>query len=76
MKRFCLSCGEPLDYCLARQRKYCSDTCSNREQRRKLFGKPRTLVSHFQLFKNIVAASQSAEEFTTLYQQYFEEDSK
>lgn len=68
MKRFCRQCGAEL---FPSRRKFCSASCA---QKYKYSTNPDTIPYHFKLFKNIVAASETVEEFNEYWKKYFRGD--
>lgn len=70
MKKVCLNCGEELLLC-SQKRKFCSKEC--REKFRKEEPKKRTIANSFALFKNIVASSETPQEFKKFWREYFGE---
>lgn len=66
MKKFCARCGdEILD---SKKQKFCTKYCADKWRH---YHKPVTIANYFPLFKNIVSASDTPEEFNELYQKYF-----
>ena len=71
MKVFCRQCGEPL-FGGPAHKKFCGSACCKKYNNAT---KPHTIANHFTLFKNIVAASATVEEFNEYWKKYFREDS-
>ena len=70
IKKFCRYCGEPILPSSPRT-KFCSNECATLFHSRK--PKPVSIKNNFNLFKNIVAASESPFEFKLLWNKYFKE---
>ncbi len=68
MKRFCRQCGNELP---PSKWKFCSKSCAQKYRYSK---NPDTIPYHFNLFKNIVAASETVEEFNEYWKEYFRGD--
>lgn len=68
MKKFCPRCGDEIIE--PRRSKFCTRYCADKWHR---YHKPVTIANYFPLFKNIVAASDTPEEFKELWQKYFGE---
>lgn len=75
MKNICLWCGEwrPSS---PPNRRFCSrQCCSNFTALKSYYGHFK-IKKHFNLFLNIVNASETPDEFLSLYKQYFGDDKK
>lgn len=68
-KKFCLECGAEITYSLSSQRKFCCKKCGDKY--RRTAPKTRTIADSFELFKNIVAASDTPKEFRAYWRKYF-----
>lgn len=70
MKRFCRQCGNPL-FTVTAHKKFCCRACCQKYNKST---EPMTIPYHFKLFKNIVAASETVEEFNEYWKEYFRGD--
>ena len=72
MRKFCLNCGEEL-FLAPKRKKFCCPQCWNEYQRKKdLIGdRVYTINNSFLLFKAIVDASRTPQEFNEYWETYF-----
>ena len=75
MKKFCLNCGEELFLAQCRK-KFCCPQCWREYWLKKdlLGDRVYTIANSFQLFKAVVAASQTLQEFDEYWKTYFRGD--
>ena len=69
MKKICLNCGEKI--ISSTRKKFCSTRCNDKFQHKL---KPLSVKHDFETFQIIVAASDTPDEFQSLYKKYFTQE--
>ena len=73
MKSFCLYCGDKIFSLTNVKSRFCSKKCKQKFLHER-YGEKTSPRQNFNLFKNIVAASDSYDEFLELWKKYFEDN--
>lgn len=70
MKPHCLWCGEYVPKYTKAKRFFCSPECSSKMHQKR----PLSIEKNFDIFKRIVDACETPEEFFDRYEKYFQQD--